>query len=66
MSVQEYYAELQKGMVRCGVVEDAEDKVCRFYGGLKCEIQDIVDYKSFVSPFITSGSDLSLSSSVFC
>jgi hypothetical protein len=45
MSVQEYYAELQKGMVRCGVVEDAEDKVCRFYGGLRREIQDIVDYK---------------------
>jgi hypothetical protein len=45
MSIQEYYAELQKGMVRCGVVEDAEDKVCRFYGGLRREIQDIVDYK---------------------
>jgi hypothetical protein len=38
ISVQEYYAELQKGMVHCGVVEDAEDKVCRFYGGLKREI----------------------------
>jgi len=49
MSVQEYYAELQKGMVRCGVVEDAEDKVCRFYGGLKREIQNIVDYKSFTT-----------------
>ena len=49
MSVQEYYAELQKGMVRCGVVEDAEDKVCRFYGGLKREIQDIVEYKSFTT-----------------
>ncbi|XP_039787907.1 uncharacterized protein LOC120654436 [Panicum virgatum] len=49
MSVQEYYAELQKGMVRCGVVEDAEDKVYRFYGGLKREIHDIVDYKSFTT-----------------
>jgi hypothetical protein len=47
MSVQEYYAELQKGMLRCGVVEDAEDKVCRFYGGLNRDIQDIVDYKTF-------------------
>ena len=36
-------------MVRCGVVEDAEDKVCHFYGGLKREIQDIVDYKSFTT-----------------
>jgi hypothetical protein len=32
MSVQEYYAELQKGMVRAGVVEDPEDKVCHFMG----------------------------------
>jgi hypothetical protein len=32
VSVQEYYAELQKGMVRAGVVEDPEDKVCHFMG----------------------------------
>jgi hypothetical protein len=38
MSVQEYFAELQKGMMRCGVVEDLEDKLCRFYGGLRREI----------------------------
>jgi hypothetical protein len=49
MSIQEYYAELQKGMVRWGVVEDAEDKVCRFYGGLWHEIQDLVDYKEFTT-----------------
>jgi hypothetical protein len=49
MSLQDYYAELQKGMIRCGVVEDPEDKVCRFYGGLRREIQDIVDYKTFTS-----------------
>ena len=46
-SVQEYYAELQKGMIRCGVEEETEDKICRFYGGLRGEIQDIVDYKEF-------------------
>jgi hypothetical protein len=45
MSVQEYFAELQKGMMRCGVVEDPEDKLCHFYGGLRREIHDIVDYK---------------------
>jgi hypothetical protein len=45
MSVQEYYQELQKGMLRCGVVEDPEDQMVRFYGGLRREIQDIVDYK---------------------
>jgi hypothetical protein len=49
MSVQEYYQELQKGMLRCGVVEDLEDQMVRFYGGLRQEIQDIVDYKEYHS-----------------
>jgi hypothetical protein len=47
MSIQQYFAELQKGMMRCGVVEDTNDKLCRFYSGLRREIQDIVDYKDF-------------------
>jgi hypothetical protein len=47
MSIQEYFAELQKGMMRCGVVEDPNDKLCHFYSGLRREIQDIVDYKDF-------------------
>jgi hypothetical protein len=38
MSVQEYFAELQRGMMRCGVEEEPEDKLCRFYGGLRREI----------------------------
>jgi hypothetical protein len=38
MSVQEYYQELQKGMLRYGVVEDQEDQMVRFYGGLRWEI----------------------------
>src|SRR6266508_3968481 len=49
LSVQEYYQELQKGMIRCGVVEDQEDQIVRFYGGLRCDIQDIVDYKEYHS-----------------
>jgi hypothetical protein len=49
MSVQEYYQELQKGMLRCGLVEDQEDQIVRFYGGLRREIQDIVDYKEYHS-----------------
>src|SRR5438105_15898476 len=49
MSVQEYYQELQKGMVRCGVVEDQEDQIVRFYGGLRHDIQDIIDYKEYHS-----------------
>jgi hypothetical protein len=47
MSIQEYFTELQKGMFLCGIEEDPEDKVCHFYGGLRCEIQDIVYYKDF-------------------
>ena len=31
----------------CGVVEGPEDSICRFYSGLRREIQDIVDYKEF-------------------
>jgi hypothetical protein len=49
MSVQEYHQELQKGMLRCGVVEDPEDQMVRFYGGLRQEIQDIIDYKEYHS-----------------
>jgi hypothetical protein len=43
MSVQDYYAELQKGMIRAGVQEETEDKICHFYSGLHTEIQDTVD-----------------------
>jgi hypothetical protein len=35
LSIQEYFAELQKGMIRYGVEEDPEDKLCHFYGGLQ-------------------------------
>jgi hypothetical protein len=49
MSVQEYYQDLQKGMLRCGVVEDQEDQIVRFYGGLQRKIQVIVDYKEYHS-----------------
>jgi hypothetical protein len=34
MSVQDYNAELEKGMIRAGVHEETEDKICYFYGGL--------------------------------
>jgi hypothetical protein len=34
MSVQDYYAELQKGMIHAGVHEKIEDKICHFYGGV--------------------------------
>jgi hypothetical protein len=46
-SVQDYYAELQNGLQCCGIVEGHEDALCRFYSGLRRDIQDIVDYKEF-------------------
>jgi hypothetical protein len=47
MSIQDYYVELQKGMIRARVHEETEDKICHFYGGLWTEIQDIIDYKEY-------------------
>jgi hypothetical protein len=32
---------------RCKIVEGAEDAIFRFYSGLRCDIQDILDYKDF-------------------
>jgi hypothetical protein len=34
MFVQDYYAELQKDMIRAGVHEETKDKISYFYGGL--------------------------------
>jgi hypothetical protein len=47
MSIQDYYADLQEGMIRAGVHEETEDKICHFYSGLRTKIQDIVDYKEY-------------------
>jgi hypothetical protein len=38
MFIQEYFAVVQKGMIRCGIVEEIEDKIVHFYGGLQREI----------------------------
>jgi hypothetical protein len=47
MSVQDYYAELQKGMICAGVHEETEDNFFSFLWGLRTEIQNIVDYKEY-------------------
>jgi hypothetical protein len=47
MSVQNYYVELQKGMICAGVQEEMENKICHFYSGLCTEIHDIIDYKEY-------------------
>ena len=36
-------------MLRCDIIEDEEAAMSRFYGGLRHEIQDIVDYKEYDS-----------------
>jgi hypothetical protein len=47
-SVEEYYQELQKGMIRCGLFEQDDAAMAHFRGGLNREIQDILDYKEYV------------------
>jgi hypothetical protein len=47
MSIQDYYAELQKGMICAGVPEGAEDKICHFYSRLCTKIHDIIDNKEY-------------------
>jgi hypothetical protein len=46
-SVEDYFQELQKGMIRCGILEDNNAAMACFCGGLNHEIQDILDYKEY-------------------
>jgi hypothetical protein len=46
-SIQDYYGELQRGLMWCGVVEGPEDSIFHFYSGLRREIQETVDYFQF-------------------
>ena len=48
-SVEEYYQELQTGMIRCGIVEDNEAMLACFMGGLNREIQTILEYKDYTN-----------------
>ena len=48
-SVEDYYRELQTGLVRCGLVETDDAMMARFLGGLNRDIQDILDYKEYNS-----------------
>jgi hypothetical protein len=47
-SVEDYYQKLQKGMIRCGILEEPDGAMAHFRGGLNCDIQDILDYKEYV------------------
>jgi transposase InsO family protein len=46
-SVEEYYQELQMGLLRCDLAETEEAGMARFLGGLNREIQDILAYKDY-------------------
>ena len=46
-SVEEYYQELQTGLIRCGVIEDIEPMLACFRGGLNKEIHTILEYKEY-------------------
>jgi hypothetical protein len=48
-SVEEYYQELQMGMLHCNLVEGEEPATVRFLGGLNREIQDILTYKDYTN-----------------
>jgi hypothetical protein len=48
MSVQNYYAELQKGMICAGVHEEAEDKICHFYGGCELKFRILLTIKNTI------------------
>jgi hypothetical protein len=48
-SVEDYYQELQKGMLRCNIEEGEESTMARFWGGLNREIQDILAYKDYAN-----------------
>jgi hypothetical protein len=48
-SVEEYYQELQMGMLRCGLVQNEKASMARFLDGLNREIHDILSYMEYNS-----------------
>jgi hypothetical protein len=48
-SVEDYYQELQMGMLCCNIEEGEESAMARFLGGLNREIQDILAYKDYAN-----------------
>jgi hypothetical protein len=58
MSVQDYYAELQKSMIHAGEHEETEDKICHFYGGCELKLKILLTIKNTIL--------LSICSSLLC
>ena len=49
--VEEYYQELLIDLAHSNIREDEMDKCSRFFGGLRREIQDVLDYKKWTRFF---------------
>jgi hypothetical protein len=47
--VEEYYQELQIGLLHCNLEEREDATMSRFVTGLNREIQDIFDYKDYTN-----------------
>ena len=47
LSVEEYYKEMEKAMIRAGVYEDEEQTIARFLAGLHRNIQRIVEFQPY-------------------
>ena len=46
-SVEEYYKEMEKAMIRANVYEDEEQTIARFMAGLHRNIQHIVEFQPY-------------------
>jgi hypothetical protein len=47
LSVDEYYKEMEKAMIRANVYEDQEQSIARFMSGLHRSIQRIVEFQLY-------------------
>jgi hypothetical protein len=47
LSVDEYYKEMEKAMIRANVIEDEEQTIARFMSGLHRNIQRIVEFQQY-------------------
>jgi len=47
LSVDEYYKEMEKAMIRANVYEDEEQTIARFMSGLHNNIPHIVDFQQY-------------------
>jgi hypothetical protein len=54
MSVQDYYAELQKAMIRARVHEETKDKICHFYGGCELKFRILLTIKNTILSTVCS------------